>query len=408
MTWYRNKTLGSALLVGGTAIGAGMLALPLTTGIGGFLYSFELFVIVFAFMLLTLFYLLEATLMTHRSNANLISICKELLGPIGEFTAWVSFLLLLYSVAAAYLLGGGSLVAEMLGATFHLFVSTESGMFLFLFIFGFIVIFETRAIDVMNRICMIGLLFFFGLLLFFVTPHVEMHHYEKGEVKFLWAVIPVVVLSFTSHIIVPSLTRYLNRDIGKLKRTLIWGSLIPFVFYLVWEFLIIGVLPLSGPYGLKSIGGSSHPIAELTEALNVILGAPWIAIIVSLFSFFALITSFFGVALSLYDFLADGLCIKKTIKGKLLLLFLMFTPPLLFALFYPKGFVKALGYAGVFVAILYVALPTLMVWRGRYVDKRHTKFRVFGGKPLLFVMFIGFLLIVFLQIAATGGWLPVL
>jgi len=92
----------------------------------------------------------------------------------------------------------------------------------------------------------------------------------------------------------------------------------------------------------------------------------------------------------------------------MLLLVLMFTPPLLFALFYSRGFVVALGYAGVFVAILYGILPTLMVWRGRYIEKKKKEFRVIGGKPLLLVMFIGSLAIIFFQIAATQGWLPTL
>eukprot|EP01066_Platyproteum_vivax_P002681 Platyproteum_vivax@DN1330_c0_g1_i1.p2 len=100
--------------------------------------------------------------------------------------------------------------------------------------------------------------------------------------------------------------------------------------------------------------------------------------------------------------------LKKTIKGKISLLVLMFMPPLLFALFYPSGFVVALGYAGVFVAILYGILPTLMVWRGRYIEKRKEKFRVIGGKSLLLVMFMGSLAIIFFQVAATRGWLPTL
>ena len=408
MQFYKNKTFGSALLVGGTAIGAGMLALPLTTGVGGFFYSTVLFLIAFAFMLTSLFFLLEATLMTERASANLITICKERLGPVGEFTAWISFLLLLYSVAAAYLSGGGSLIADVISSTFHISISANSGIFIFLFVFGFIVVFETKAVDAINRICMTGLILSFIFLLLFVTPHVEMSHYKGGKPEFLWVAVPVVALSFTSHIIVPSLRSYLHGDVSKLKKALFWGSLIPLVFYLVWEFLIIGMLPITGPHGLGAIGGAPHPVAGLTEALNVMLGVPWIVAIVGLFSFFALVTSFFGVALSLYDFLADGLRIKKTIKGKISLLVLMFMPPLLFALFYPSGFVVALGYAGVFVAILYGILPTLMVWRGRYIEKRKEKFRVIGGKPLLFVMFVGSLAIIFFQVAATRGWLPTL
>lgn len=408
MKIYKSKTFGSALLVGGTAIGAGMLALPVTTGVGGFFYSTILFLIAFLFMLTSLFYLLEATLMTKQTHANLITICKERLGPVGEFFAWVSFLLLLYSVAAAYLSGGGSLIADFIGSVFHTTFSPNIGIFIFLIVFGFIVVFETKAVDKINRICMMGLILSFVFLLLFVTPHVELSHYSGGKPEYLWVAVPVVALSFTSHIIVPSLRSYLRSDVGKLKRALFFGSLIPLVFYLVWEFLIIGMLPLTGEYGLETIGGAPHPVTGLTDALHAMLGVSWVAVVVGVFSFFALVTSFFGVALSLYDFLSDGFRIRKTIKGRAILLVLMFVPPLLFSLFYPSGFVIALGYAGVFVAILYGILPTLMVWRGRYIEKEKGEFRVFGGKPLLVLMIIGSLAIVFFQIAETQGWLPTL
>lgn len=408
MKIYKNKTFGSILLVGGTSIGAGMLALPLTTGVAGFFPSAILFFVSFAFMLLSLFYLMEATLMSDKVNANLITICKERLGSVGECVAWLSFLLLLYSVAAAYLSGGGSLIADVIGSALQCNLSESIGIFLFLAIFGFIVVFETKAVDAINRVCMIGLILSFIFLLVFVTPHVEWEHYKGGSPQYLWAAVPVVILSFTSHIIVPSLRSYLDGNVAKLKKALLFGSLIPLIFYLVWEFLVIGMLPLTGNYGLEAIGGASYPVAGLTEALNVMLGMPWIAIIVGLFSFFALVTSFFGVALSLYDFLADGFRIKKTIKGKALLLLLMFMPPLLFSLFYPSGFVAALGYAGVFVAILYGLLPALMVWHGRYIERKKERFRVFGGKFLLSIVLIGSVAIIYFQIAATRGWLPTL
>lgn len=408
MAIYKNKTFGSILLVGGTSIGAGMLALPLTTGAGGFFPSAILFFISFSFMLLSLFYLMEATLMSDKVNANLITICRERLGPVGEFTAWLSFLLLLYSVAAAYLSGGGSLIADVISGMTKYDVSPNVGIFIFLAIFGFIVVFETKAVDAINRICMVGLILSFLLLLIFVTPHVELEHYRGGKPKYLWAAVPVVILSFTSHIIVPSLRNYLGGDVKKLKTALLYGSLIPLVFYLVWEFLIIGMLPLTGKYGLESIGGAPHPVAGLTDALNALLGIPWIAMVVGLFSFFALVTSFFGVALSLYDFLADGFKIKKTVKGKGILLTLMFIPPLLFALFYPSGFVAALGYAGVFVAILYGLLPAFMVWHGRYIEKKKERFRVFGGKVFLTLMILGSLGVIFFQISSRQGWLPTL
>ena len=56
------SVLGGAMLVAGTAIGAGMLALPLDVGLNGFGLSTLIMIGVFVFMLATLFLLLEASL----------------------------------------------------------------------------------------------------------------------------------------------------------------------------------------------------------------------------------------------------------------------------------------------------------------------------------------------------------
>lgn len=406
MKIYHNKTLGSTLLVAGTQIGAGMLALPLTTGVTGFFCSTFLFICCFLFMLTSLFYLLEANLMTTKENANLISMVKERLGPFGQLVAWVTFLLLLYAVAAAYLSGGGSLISEVLTAGWETDIPPNVGVLVFLAVFGLIVVFGTRAVDIINRLCMFGLAGSFILLLIFVLPNIKWSHFSGGDPSYIWAAVPVVILSFTSHIIVPSLRTYLKSDTSKLKTSLVWGSVIPLGFYLVWQFLIIGMLPLTGEYGLESIGASAHPVSGLTDALSQMLHLSWIATFVGLFSFFALVTSFFGVSLSLHDFLADGFHIKKTIGGRFLLLVMMFAPPLLFAFFYPSGFILAIGYAGVFVAILYGILPVIMVWKGRYIDKKKETFKVIGGKFLMMVILVGSLCVIFFQVAATRGYLP--
>ena len=42
-----------------------------------------------------------------------------------------------------------------------------------------------------------------------------------------------------------------------------------------------------------------------------------------------------------------------------------FIPPVLFSLFYPEGFILALGYAGQMFAFYAVVLPVALVWKAR-------------------------------------------
>ena len=116
------------------------------------------------------------------------------------------------------------------------------------------------------------------------------------------------------------------------------------------------------------------------------------------------------MALSLCDFLADGFSIKKDSRFKrLLLLAMTFTPPVLLLLLSDPSkpiFLLAVGYLGVFIAVLYGVLPALMVWKGRYIENIQAEYRAPGGKPALVLLFIGSLGVIALQVAVTMKVLP--
>lgn len=393
--------------MGGTSIGAGMIALPITTGAGGFLGGAALFIICFIYMLSNLFLWLEANLTMSEIDSNMVTIARHRLGPFGEIAAWISFLMLLYAACAAYLSGLGSLVANIVDTIMPYHISSDAGIISSAVIFGAIVYLGTTWVDGINRIAMIGLIATFLVMTASISSHVNLSYLTQGKVYYLPAAVPVIVVAFVSHVILPSLRVYCEDNLPQLKKILLYGSFLPLIVYIVWEFLITGVIPVHGPNGLLALGQSAYPVAGMSRILRS-LGLAWIAIAVGSFSFFALLSSFLGVGLALTDFLADGFGIRKTLIGKLVLTLMTIIPPLIFALFYPSGFVLALSYAGVFVAILYGFLPFFIVWRRRYVDKIESRFRLFGGKPMLIFIFIGSCIVVFLQIAARFHWIPVL
>lgn len=401
-----SKTIGGSLIVAGTAVGAGMLALPITTGVGGFFPSTLLFLLCFTYMLSNLFLLLEANLYTRAHDANIISMTRERFGYVGRTAAWVSFLMVLYAASAAYITGGGALVVNYARYAHIPSPTLTQGSLVFAGVFGCLAYLGVRLIDYVNRALMFGLIATYIFLVSIMGPHVQFKNLIHGHSAYLFAAAPVIVLSFTSHIILPSLRIYLNDNLVALKRCLLFGSTIPLIFYLVWEFLLVGILPSDGPGSLITIGQSEHPLSALSNNLHHNLGLAHIAIGNDCFSFFAMVTSFLGVILSLTDFLADGLHVKKTPVGRVWLMLLSFIPPLIFALYCPTGFVLALGYAGVFVAILYGIIPTMIVWRARYHDGLKADYRLPGGKPALAIIFMVSLVVIALQIAATQGLLP--
>ena len=75
-----------------------------------------------------------------------------------------------------------------------------------------------------------------------------------------------------------------------------------------------------------------------------------------------------------------------------------------FALFYPNGFIFALGFAAIALAVLSLILPPLLVRRSRRMDP--AGYRVAGGNPALWGVFVLGLGIILIQLLIVAGWLP--
>ena len=380
----KNRLVGAILLVSGTTIGAGMLALPVTTGLAGFFPSLLIMTFIWLFMMLTAFYFLEVNL-RMKGESNLISMIHKTLGRPGEAIAWVTYLLLLYALTSAYLLGCSQILSDFLQGAFSFTVPRwvwPTAIFIF---FGVFVYLGTAVADFLNRFMMMGLVIAYIVLVVIGSSSVNPVMLTHINWAFLLPSVSVVLTTFGFHIIIPTLTTYLEHDAKLLKRAIFIGSLIPFLVYVIWQFLVMGVVPV---YGAESLSEAAIKGLQVTFFLKILLGSRWVGLAVRAFAFFAIVTSLLGVSLSLSDFLADGLKIKKTHWGKFLLILLTFVPPLLFALFYPHGFILALQYAGIFVVVLLALLPALMVWGERYGPKgqrgfEKIDFKVPGGKVAL-------------------------
>jgi tyrosine-specific transport protein len=390
-----NHYIGGVLLVAGTTIGAGMLALPVMSSFVGFMPSIAIFLLCWGVMLATAFFFLDANFAVE-GEPNLISMVHKTLGGWGKGLSWIVYLLLLYSLTAAYISASSPLFVSAVRYVTGYTMPDWLGPFCLPLIFGFFVYLGTLGVDVINRILMLGLCVSYLLLVGFLPEHIDgalLTHIDWHPTLMIF---PVVITSFGYHIIIPSLTTYMNHDKKKLRWILVVGSLLPLVIYLLWQVLILGIVPLSGENGL--VHAWQHG-ASATQPLTQIVTNPWIKVGAHFFSFFAIVTSFLGVTLSLSDFLTDGFKIKKSWEGRLMACLLTFIPPLIFVLTYQRGFFVALEYAGAFVAILLIFLPAMMAWK---LKKPRFYSTVWGRTLLLFIIFFAFFIVVVDVLAQLG------
>ena len=175
-------------------------------------------------------------------------------------------------------------------------------------------------------------------------------------------------------------------DIKKIKIAIIVGSFIALMVYIIWVTVIMGVIPVFGDEGLQWILEQAKPVKYLTNTLSSQVLSPSLALLIQSFIFFAILSSFLGTSLGLYDFLADGLRNSNKQAGKIKLLALTFLPPLIIAASLNRLFIVALGFAGLISTILFGLYPIMLTWSGRYVHKLPTKYRISANRGVFLLI----------------------
>jgi len=394
MDRVRSRIIGGTLLIVGTSLGAGMLALPVVTAAGGFLHSLWLFLGMWLVTVFAAFLLLEVNLwLPERSN--LISMARATLGVPGQVITWLTYLLFLYSVLSAYIAGGSDLLHSVLLA-FHIATPEWLDTLLFTAILGTIVIKGILVVDWANRGLMTIKMLAYVILVALIMSHVHFKNLEGGRFWLLSSAVMVTVTAFGYSIIIPSLRTYFNSNVKALRITIALGSFVTLVCYLAWDFVVQGSIASVGTGGLIHMAISGHVATDLTKALSTQLYSEGISKAAHIFTSVCITTSFLGVSLCLTDFLSDGMKVKKTGMGLWLVVAATFGPPVVIIVFYPAGFILGLRYAGVFCVMLLLLLPALMTWSGRYITKIASGYKVKGGAAaLLLAIIVPAILLVF-------------
>ncbi|NDK97858.1 tyrosine transporter TyrP [Photorhabdus bodei] len=398
----KNRTFGSTFIIAGTTIGAGMLAMPLATAGVGFGVSLIMLVGLWVLMSYTALLLVE-TYQYESPDTGLGTLAQRYLGNGGKMLAGFSMMFLMYALTSAYISGAGELLTVSLNKWLNLSLPASVGVILFTVIGGGVVCIGTSSVDMVNRVIFSAKIIFLVLMLGMMMPHVQHINLltmplEQGLIL---SSIPVIFTSFGFHGSVPSIVKYMDGDIRRLRWVFIIGSAIPLFAYILWQLATLGSINSST---FVDILAENAGLNGLLHSIREVVASPKTELAVQMFANLALATSFLGVTLGLFDFLGDLFKRKNSVAGRMQTGLLTFVPPLIFALFYPKGFVMALGYAAIALSILALVLPSLLAYKSRQQNER--RYRVPGGKPVLLLVFTCGIAVIAIQIGIVSGMLP--
>jgi len=334
----------------------------------------------------------------------------QLLGKGWNIANGLAVTFTLYILTYAYITSGGGITENLLQQFVpQLGVSHSGSSILFCFALALFVSISTKAVSRLSTILIGGMIIAFllsttGLLssmktsVLFNTTAQE----DPSYILHLLSALPMCLVSFGYHVCLPSLVSYYHKDSKLVIKSILIGTGIAFLIYVLWQMAVQGNLPRDKFSPVIAKGGD---VAALLEALSAYIPIQYISIALNFFAYMAIASSFLGVTLGLFDYIADLLKLPDTPWGRAKTALLTFLPPLLLSLQFPYGFVIAIGYAGLAATLWAAIVPALLVKASRKKFPE-SSYKVYGGKGMIyFIIFFGLINII-AQIGIQMGIIP--
>ncbi|MCP3697108.1 MAG: tyrosine transporter [Aliivibrio sp.] len=369
------KLIGSSLIISGTALGAGMLAIPMVLAQFGLIWGTALMLLIFVGTTYAALLLLEASINVG-GGLGMNTIARKSLGKGGQLVTNGLLYALLICLLMAYILGAGDLLNKLL-RNVGLNLSLVQSQIAFTLVSGVIVASGTAVIDKLNRVLFAVMLFMLLLTLVFLVPGIELDNLLQVSNSNGIELVQTSAIIFTSFgfmVVIPSLVSYNHEATPKqLRNMVIIGSAIPLVCYLVWLYAVVGNLT---PEQITHFSNVSELISVFSAE------HAFINLVLSSFTGLALLTSFLGVAMALFTQNEDTFKQNKAVTYVI-----SFILPLLGAVYAADQFLSVLSYAGIILVFLAVFVPLAMVVQLRKVETQTKGYLAEGGVTMLIFSF---------------------
>ncbi|MGB2705929.1 MAG: aromatic amino acid transport family protein [Candidatus Omnitrophota bacterium] len=351
------KIFTNSLLVTGMTIGAGILGLPIKTGIAGVLPSLLSMFLVWLLMLCTATVFIYKFTHPKTRSRDYPTLFQAELGSKGKWISVFGYLVNYYGILVAYLTGSAAILVTLV----PLNLTAQMWMVAFFIIFtGMALLGADRAKNA-NAVIMVAMIGSFAALLFMAGKDIDVSRYAHKDWGLVPSVIPIIIVAFAFHNVVPFICRNLGGDQKASFKAVLLGSSIAMVMNILWMLVVVGALPLDG-HGKATILGALRHDYPATIPLALALGSRMITAVGMFFALAAIATSYIPTSVALKGFMRGILALYVKKPNKYAVLLLAFGPPFLVAMIYPGIFLKAVDVAGGFgILIVFGILPSFIM-----------------------------------------------
>lgn len=348
------KLINSIFLISGTAIGAGLIALPLVAiNIGSIVFSLVIFFM--AFLAYQTSLMIIDLNIKRNTSYSVMELSRLLSGNTAFTITSLSFCVLSFSLLTVYFSGVASSLCSFFNFNYNLIVII-SGILLL----GILSL-NVKSFSKLNSILVLILLSFIIISILKIKVFNSLFDLisltKPAEIPNF---IPIIFTSFGVQNICHYVCDYLENGRKKIKLAFIVGIMIPAIIYIVWISCVFQNIRFTNFIFFQKLQNHGVSVGELINFLCKSSGSFYMEIILKVLTLFAIITSALGIALGLKKPMKEMLRKSKNLSD----LFICFTP-VLFAIFVPDAFINILSFGGMIATIFVIFIPYFLMLKSK-------------------------------------------
>ncbi len=358
--------LASVATLIGTVVGAGFLGIPKALTLSGIVPGLILMILVAVAMLFMCLFATELALNT-KEVYQMPGLIRKYAGNKAGIVASFIFALISIGAIVAYLIACSDIISKYTGLPHTVSMTLYFGAIFYLVYRGL------KFVEKAEIYLGIAMFLFIFIFAFFMYPNFKIERLMEFKTTNLLTPFGIILFAFGGYNVMIQIEEITNGNKKLMIETSILGVVIPFVFFLTFAVIVLGV------YGSN--------VADIaTESFEGILG-----VIGNLIAFSAMTSSYIISGLLLRDMLVNDYNMSKR-TSSIIAMFL----PYLFTLIASPSFIGTLSFTGAVLAGLFAIMVAITVIIQRKKVKKPA-YTAPGGivAPILIAIFfaIGMLVI---------------
>ena len=340
------KIIHIALLIAGTSIGVGIVALPMVAVNLGLPLVVGL-VVLMLFVGYRSFMMPVEVNIRHKSMLSIVEMSRANAGRSTFLITLSSYCLLLFGLLTAYF--------SCLADTFCTFCNVPSRTMVIICGVGLLALVNLRK-DIFSRInsaCVCILLLFIGVAIIHVCGNpnaVALKPKTHLQLTELSVFLPTIFTSFGMQVLCSYACSYLDNDRRKISKATLLGVIIPATVYLLWIICVLKNVATHDAAFYQRLQAHQVSVGELIQFLCTSSHHPALGVFLKVLTLFAVITSTIGIAIGLLQPLQSFL--PKNVS-KIVLCFI----PVIINLTVRDAFMKVLSFGGMMLTIFAIFVP---------------------------------------------------